>query len=66
MRNYILTDHEREIIKAYLKTGEKVSGFRLVKSVAQKIDLNQIDKDRALLERFLEKLKKEGKDGADS
>jgi len=51
MREYILTERERELIKKYL-TGERPDTFRQLKSIATR-SLPRIREDLELIEKFL-------------
>lgn len=53
MREYILTDKERETVKALIERGLRLNGFRMLKYRALKA-LPQLREDLALIERFLE------------
>ena len=52
MREYILTEREREIARKYLE-GTPLDGFRVLKFYAKRA-IPQLKKDLALLEKFLE------------
>ena len=58
MRNYLITELEKRIIKAYLERGEKLEGFRKLKQRAKKLDLKELKEQINLIERFLEKIEK--------
>ena len=58
MRNYIITELEKRIIKAYLERGEKLEGFRKLKQRAKALDLKELKEQINLIEKFLEKTKK--------
>ena len=53
MREYILTDHERELVGRVLK-GERPNSFRVLKTRAQK-SMPTLESDLQLIKRFLEK-----------
>ena len=55
VRNYIITDREREMLKEYFETGKKLNGFRELKHFIGNIDLRQIEEDLALIKEFLKK-----------
>jgi hypothetical protein len=55
VRYYILTEREREIIRAYLDKGLKLEGFRVLSHLLGKMDLSQIEKDQELVRAFLDK-----------
>ena len=59
MRNYIITELEKRIIKAYLERGEKLEGFRKLKQRAKALNLKELKEQINLIEQFLEKI--EGK-----
>lgn len=52
MKTYILTEKEREHIKAYLDCGDKNPQLRNIKHRA-KMSLKQIEEDLALVKRYL-------------
>lgn len=56
MREYILTEQERKIIKMFLETGEKLEGFRLL--LHRTRTMKQIREDLNLIENFLRKIEK--------
>ena len=51
MHKAILSDKERQIIKCYLETGEKVQGFRMLK-VRLKRKYKRIREDFELIEKM--------------
>lgn len=53
MREYILTDQERKIIKRYLETGEKLEGFKVLLHRCRHMQV--ITGDLSLIEQFLKK-----------
>ena len=55
VRSYILTEREREILRAYLDQGLRLEGFRELKFHLSHLDLNIIEKDRELVVKFLDK-----------
>ena len=55
MRNYILTEREKEIIQTYLEKGLKLEGFNML--VHRCKQLKDIHQDLELIEKFLEKAK---------
>ncbi len=57
MRNYLITELEKRIIKAYLERGEKLEGFRKLKQRAKALNLTEIKEQIDLIERFLQKVK---------
>jgi len=56
MRNYIITQQERKIIKAFLERGEKLEGFRMLASRLRKLDLSDVRGQIELIESFLIKI----------
>jgi len=54
MREYILTDQEKQIIKRYIESGEKLEGFRMLVSRCKSIET--VDKDLELIKQFLAKI----------
>jgi hypothetical protein len=61
MRRYLLTDREREIIKRYLETGEKLDGFSVLLHRCKALMLG-IKSDYDLIEKLLESSKRNEKD----
>ncbi len=57
MRNYLITELEKRIIKAFLERGEKLEGFRKLKQRAKALDLKELKEQISLIEKFLEKIK---------
>jgi len=57
MRNYILTDHERTLIKRYLETGEKLDGFKVLLHRIRKTPIQPeiVQEDLNLLQELLKK-----------
>ena len=53
MREYILTDLERNIINRYLETGEKLEGYRVLRHISQKLNPTTIKEDLELIQKFL-------------
>ena len=54
MREYILTEKEREIVKLYLKDGTKLYGFfQLLNRIGK--SYSRLQEDMKLIESFLEK-----------
>lgn len=51
MREYILTEQEKQIIKKYLETGEKLEGFRMLLSRCGTIET--VNSDLELIKQFL-------------
>lgn len=60
MREYILTDNERKILKAYLSKETKLQGFSMLVFRARQSEKRLRD-DLALLHRILKKTGDEGK-----
>jgi len=58
MRTAIFSDKEREMVKLFLKTGEKGEGFRVLAHRARGVE-KAFDDDCDLLTKFLTKLKLE-------
>jgi hypothetical protein len=54
MREYILTEQEKQIIKKFLETGEKLEGFRMLVSRVKK--MQAINADLELIKKFLAKI----------
>lgn len=59
VRSYILSNQERDIIKKFLRTGEKLDGFRLVKSRIIHLVLIPVEEDLRLIRDFKEKMRLE-------
>ena len=58
MRNYLITELEKRIIKAFLERGEKLEGFRKLKQRAKALNLKELKEQINLIEKFLEKTQK--------
>jgi len=58
MRSYIITEREREIIKAFLERGERLEGFRTLLSRLRKLELQDVDHQVKLIKQFLAKVEK--------
>ena len=54
MREYILTQQEKQIIKKYLETGEKLEGFRMLLSRIR--NMQAVNADLELIKQFLAKV----------
>ena len=54
MREYILTDQEKQIIQKYLETGEKLEGFR--KLLSRTRHMQTVNSDLELIKQFLAKV----------
>lgn len=57
VRAYIITNIEVQIMETFLKTGEKLPGFRQLKSRTKNIDPEMIRKQIALVKKFQNKLR---------
>jgi len=55
VRSYLLTERERAIIKSYLESDVMLEGFYELKHILANLDLGVIDRDRELIDRFLER-----------
>jgi hypothetical protein len=53
MREYVLTANEREIIKKYIETGERLEGFAMLLSRCRSIET--VNDDLELIKQFLAK-----------
>ena len=53
MREYILTENEKTIIKKYLETGERLEGFAMLQSRCRSIET--VNADLELIKQFLAK-----------
>ncbi|MBS7647950.1 hypothetical protein KEJ24_08990 [Candidatus Bathyarchaeota archaeon] len=53
-RTYILTKHEREILKRFVETGEKLNGLRNLIYIFRKAK-TQLEEDIQLIQTALEK-----------
>lgn len=56
MREYLLTEQEKNIIKKYLETGEKLEGFRMLLSRCK--NMQTVSNDLELIKQFLTKTEK--------
>ena len=54
MREYILTDNEREIIRRYMETSERLEGFSMLLSRCGSIET--VNADLELIKKFLTKV----------
>lgn len=59
MRNFILTEREREILRAYVTQDIKLDGFSVTILRVKHWDRKKIDEDIALIMNALKKLKAE-------
>jgi len=57
LRGYILSPHERKLIKRYLETGDKLEGFKVLLHRLRKQQINPevIQEDLQLIKELLEK-----------
>lgn len=55
MRTFILTEREREILRAYVTQGIKLDGFSMTILRVKRWDKKKIDEDIALMMKALEK-----------
>ena len=55
MRDYILTPGERQIIKRYIETGDKLEGFRVLLCRVRKHSQKQVADDEELIKQFIAK-----------
>jgi len=58
MRSYIITQREREIIKAFLERGERLEGYRMLVSRVRRLDLKDVDQQVQMIKTFLEKIER--------
>lgn len=58
MREYILTERERNILKAFLESGLKLEGFTLLR-IRMGEAYGRLKDDLSLVEKALEKLREE-------
>jgi cAMP phosphodiesterase len=56
VRSYILTEHERKILKRFLENGEKLNGFRTLLTYLRKSH-KQLEADLKLINETLQKLR---------
>lgn len=56
MREYVLTDLERNIAEEFLKTGKKLDGFSVLRHRIER-NLETLDRDLGLVKKFYEKVK---------
>ena len=54
MREYVLTNQEKQIIQKYLETGEKSKGFR--KLLSRTRHMQTVNSDLELIKQFLAKV----------
>lgn len=59
MREYILTQREREILKTFVETGVKLNGFSVL-AIRLKRANKKLSDDMKLIKASLEKLEKKG------
>ena len=53
MREYLLTEREKQIIRKYIETGEKLEGFRTLLTRCRHIDT--VQEDLNLIKQLFEK-----------
>ena len=56
MRKYILTAREKHIIAEYLENGQQLEGFRLIKSLILKFDMDRVEADLRLIKSLIQRL----------
>ena len=54
MREYILTEQEKQVIKEYLDTGKKLEGFRTI--LCRVRSMETVNSDLDLIKQFLAKV----------
>jgi len=54
MREYVLTANEREIIRKYIETGERLEGFAMLQTRCRSIET--VNADLELIKQFLSKI----------
>ena len=54
MREYVLTEQEKQIIKRFLENGEKLEGFRMLLKRCRNIE--SVNADLELIKQFLAKV----------
>ena len=57
MREYVLTEQEKAIIKKYLENGEKLEGFTMLISRCKSIET--VNADLELIKQFLSKVEEQ-------
>lgn len=57
MREYILTEKERQIIKRYIETGEKLEGFKIILHRARNMQI--VNSDLELIKTLLSKVQEQ-------
>jgi cAMP phosphodiesterase len=55
VRSYILTEHERKILKRFLENGEKLNGFRTLLTYLRRSQ-KRLEADLKLINETLQKL----------
>jgi len=55
VRSYILTEHERKILKRFLENGEKLNGFRTLLTYLRR-NYKQLEEDLKLISKTIEKM----------
>ncbi|MEM2704754.1 MAG: hypothetical protein QXR45_16535 [Candidatus Bathyarchaeia archaeon] len=54
VRSYILTEHERKILKRFIETGEKLNGIRTLMAYLRKAQ-TRLKEDMQLIDKALQK-----------
>jgi hypothetical protein len=57
MHSGLLSEHERELIKRYLETGERLEGFKVIlhRARAKTVNRQKVTEDLLLLDELLKK-----------
>ena len=55
VRSYILTEHERKILKRFLENGEKLNGFRTLLTYLRR-NYKQLEEDLKLISKTIQKM----------
>jgi hypothetical protein len=58
VRSYILTEHERKILKRFLENGEKLNGFRTLLTYLRRSH-KQLEEDLKLISETIRKISEE-------
>ena len=53
MRNYVLTQHEREMAREFLETGKKLNGFRVL-ILRMRENVEAVESDLDLIKKVIE------------
>ena len=56
VRDYIITETEQKIIKAFLERNEKLEGFRVLVHRLRKLDLKSVETQIDMIQKFLQKI----------